>query len=86
MVPVSVAVNVGVVPATGFELASSRVTVTVEVAAPSAVTGDVPVMVELATVATSAWKVTVPSALIIGVAIAIMHALAQMLWVYRPAQ
>ncbi len=42
MVPVSVALKVGVVPGIGLLFASLRVIVTVEVATPSAVTGLVP--------------------------------------------
>jgi hypothetical protein len=48
---------------------SLRVTVTVEVATPSATTGVVPVMVELAATAAPAVKTTVPSALETGVTI-----------------
>jgi hypothetical protein len=66
--PVSVAPNVGVWPDTGLLLASLRVTVTVEVATPSAVTGVVPVIVEFTATAAPAVKTTVPSALMTGVA------------------
>jgi hypothetical protein len=67
--PVSVAVNVGIIPDTGLFEISLRVTVTVEVAAPSATTGLVPVIVEFAATAEAAVKITVPSALATGVAI-----------------
>lgn len=50
-------------------MASRRVTVTVDVATPLATTGPEPVIVEVATAAGPAVKVTVPSALLIGVAI-----------------
>jgi hypothetical protein len=66
---VPLAVKVGVVPTTGLLLLSSKVMVTVEVATPSAVTGLVPVMLELAIAAESAVKITVPSAFTNGVAI-----------------
>jgi hypothetical protein len=66
---VPLAVKVGVVPTTALLLLSSKVMVTVEVATPSATTGLVPVMLELATAAESAVKVTVPSAFTNGVAI-----------------
>lgn len=69
VVPVPLAVKVGVVPTTALLLLSFKVTVTVEVATPSATTGPVPVMLELATAAESAVKVTVPSAFTNGVAI-----------------
>ena len=49
-------------------LASLRVMVTVEVAFPSATTGEVPMMVELAATAAPAVKVTVPPVLMTGVA------------------
>jgi len=68
-VPVSVAEKVGVDPATGLLLVSRNVMVTVEVADPLAVTGPVPVIFELAATGEPAVKTTVPSALIIGVAI-----------------
>lgn len=64
--PVSVAVNVGTVPVTGLLLLSLRVTVTVDVAVPSAVTGLVPVIVELAATAAPATKFTVPPAITTG--------------------
>lgn len=66
---VSVAVKVGVAPMTGLFEASFRVMVTVEVAEPSATTGDVPVMEELAATAEPAVNVTVPPAFTTGVAI-----------------
>lgn len=50
-------------------LASLRVIVTVEVAVPSATTGDVPVIVEFAATAEPAVNVTVPPAFTTGVAI-----------------
>ena len=50
-------------------LASLKVIVTVEVEDPSAVTGLVPVMVELTATAAPAVKTTVPSAFTTGVAI-----------------
>lgn len=61
--------KVGVSPLTGLLLASSNVTVIVEVATPLAATGPEPVIVDVATAAAPAVKVTVPSALMIGVAI-----------------
>jgi hypothetical protein len=67
--PVPLAVKVGVVPTTALSLLSFKVTVTVEVATPSATTGPVPVMLEFAMEAASAVKVTVPSAFTNGVAI-----------------
>ena len=67
--PVLVAVNVGVNPATGLLEASFKRIVTVEVAVPSAMTGDVPEMLEFAATADPAVKVTVPPALTTGVAI-----------------
>jgi hypothetical protein len=67
--PVSVAENVGTVPITGLLEASLRVTVTVDVAVPSATTGPVPVMLEFAATAAPAVKTTVPSAFATGVAI-----------------
>jgi hypothetical protein len=51
VLPVSVAVKVGVTPDTGVLKASFRVMVTVDVATPFATTGVVPVMVELAAAA-----------------------------------
>ena len=45
MVPVLVAENVGTVPFTGFELASSKVIVMVDAVVPSDSTGPEPVMV-----------------------------------------
>jgi hypothetical protein len=64
-----VAPNVGTVPITGLLLASCRVTVTVDVATLSAITGPVPVMVELAATAEPEVKITVPPAFTTGVAI-----------------
>ena len=67
--PVSVAEKVGVWPATTLSKASFNVTVTVDVAAPLATTGPVPLMVEKVAATLPATKLTVPSALMIGVAI-----------------
>ena len=69
VVPVLVALKVGVWPGTGLLLASLRVIVTVDVAVPFAKTGLVPVIVELAATADPAVKTTVPSAFTTGVAI-----------------
>lgn len=67
--PVPVALKVGVVPLIGLLNASRIVTVTLEVATPSATTGLVPVIVDVATAGAPAMKTTVPSALTIGLAI-----------------
>ena len=67
---VPVAANVGVRPSTGLLFASFNVTVTVDVATPSATTGLVPVMLELAAIGVPAVKVTEPSLLATGVRIA----------------
>ena len=64
---VSVAENVGVEPDTGLLFTSRRVIVTVEVAEPSATTGEVPVIVEFAATGEPAVKVTVPPAFTTGV-------------------
>ena len=69
VVPVSVAEKVGTTPLTKLLPASFKVIVTVDVAVPSAITGEVPVMVELAATAEPAVKTTVPPALTTGVAI-----------------
>lgn len=69
VLPVPDKLKVGVVPLTGLLKASSKVTVIVEVALPSATTGLVPVMVEVAAAMAPAVKVTVPSAFVTGVAI-----------------
>ena len=69
VVPVSVAEKVGTTPLTLLLAASFKVIVTVDVATPSARTGEVPVMVELAATAEPAVKTTVPPALTTGVAI-----------------
>ena len=69
VVPVSVAPKVGVEPETGLLFTSFNVIVTVEVAVPSATTGDVPVIVEVAAIGDPAMNVTVPPALTTGVAI-----------------
>ena len=58
----------GTTPLTSLLFASLRVIVTVDVDAPFAVTGPVPVMVELAAKAAPAWNTTVPPALTTGVA------------------
>ena len=63
-----VALKVGVWLETGLLFTSLRVTDTVEVADPLAMTGLVPVIVELAATAEPAVKITVPSALATGVA------------------
>ena len=67
--PEPVAEKVGVEPLIGLLNWSKIVIDTVEVATPSATTGPVPVMVEVATAGAPAVKVTVPSAFTIGVAI-----------------
>lgn len=64
-----VAEKVGVVPTIGLLLASLSVMVIFETATPLAMTGPVPVIVELATEAPAAEKTTVPSAFTTGVAI-----------------
>lgn len=68
--PVPVALKTGVVPTTKLLFASLNVTVTADVAIPSAVTGLVPVMLEFAMAAGPAVKVMVPSVFATGVAIA----------------
>lgn len=60
VVPVSVAENVGVCPETGLLEISFSVMVTVEVATPSAMTGVVPVIDELAATAAAEVNTTVP--------------------------
>lgn len=70
VLPVLVAAKVGVSFGTGFMKASIKVMVMLEVAAPSATTGPVPVMLEFAATAGPAMNVTVPSAFTTGVAIA----------------
>src|SRR5207247_1201088 len=60
VLPVPVAAKVGVVPATALLFASFSVIVIVEVATPLAVTGLVPLMLELPAAAAPAWNVTVP--------------------------
>ena len=69
VVPVLVALNVGVWPETGLLFASLKVMVTAEVAVPFATTGLVPVIFELTATAAPAEKTTVPPALTTGVAI-----------------
>lgn len=64
--PEPVAEKVGVSPAIGLLNWSRIVMVTVEVAEPSATTGPVPVIVDVATAGAPAVKVTLPSALVIG--------------------
>lgn len=66
---VPVASKVGVVPPTGLLKASMSVMVTVEVATPSATTGLVPLIVDVAMAGAPAIKTTVPSALMTGVVI-----------------
>jgi hypothetical protein len=58
LVPVSVAVKVGVDPDTVLPKASLRRMVTAEVADPSATTGELPVIVEFAALAAPAINVT----------------------------
>ena len=58
--------KVGVTPATGFMVTSRKVMVIVEVDVPSAATGVVPVMVELAATAIPAVKITLSPLLKIG--------------------
>lgn len=67
--PEPVAEKVGVLPLIGLLNASRIVMVIVDVAEPSATTGPVPVMVDVATAGAPAVKVTLPSAFTIGVAI-----------------
>jgi propanediol dehydratase small subunit len=69
VVPVLVAEKVGVTPETGLLVASLSVIVTVEDAAPLAITGPEPVMVEFTATADPAVKITVPSVLATGVTI-----------------
>ena len=69
VLPVSVALKVGVEPLTALSKASFNVIVTDEVALPLAVTGPVPVIVEYVLATEPAVKVTVPSLFAIGVAI-----------------
>jgi hypothetical protein len=69
VVPVSVAPKVGTVPTTGLLEASFKVIVTVEFAVPSATTGVVPEILELAATAAAAVKTTELPALTTGVAI-----------------
>lgn len=61
--------KMGVTPSMGFPKASARETVMNETETPSALTGDVPMMSELAALGAPAVKVTVPSAFETGVAI-----------------
>lgn len=69
VVPVLVAAKVGVCPETGLLEASLSVIVMVEVDTPSAATGPVPVIEEFATETAPTLNRTVPSVLLIGVAI-----------------
>ena len=64
--PLSVALKVGVVPATGFEVASRSLMVMVELETPSLGTGPDPVIVEVAIEALPALKTTVPPGVLIG--------------------
>lgn len=70
VLPVPEALKTGVVPLIGLLFASRNVTVTVDVATPSAVTGLVPVMVEFAMAAAPAMNVTSPPVFTTGVAMA----------------
>ncbi len=72
VVPVSVAEKVGVVPITGLLLESFSVMVTVDVAVPSATTGVVPEIEELATEAPADVKTTTFPVFTTGVAIEIV--------------
>ena len=65
--PDPLAEKVGTVPMTGFECASWRVIVMVEVETPSAVIGPMPVMVEVLEEAAPATNPTVPPLKLIGV-------------------
>ena len=65
MVPL--AEKVGVTPGTGFAFASFNVMVIADVEVPLAVTGVVPLIVELAATGTPAVNVTVPPATTTGV-------------------
>lgn len=67
--PVFVAEKVGVIAVTALLFASLKVIITVEVAIPSATTGPVPVINELAATAEPAEKITVPSTFTTGVTI-----------------
>lgn len=66
LLPVLVAPNVGVVPEIALLKASLKVIVIVEVADPSATTGPVPEIEEVATAAAPAMKVTVLPDLVTG--------------------
>jgi len=66
VVPVLVALKVGVCPGTELLFASLSVIVTVEVDAPSAVTGPVPAMVELVALGAAAVNTTVPPVTAVG--------------------
>ena len=65
--PESVALNVGISPATGLFPASLSVMVIVDVSLPSEIVGEVPVIVEFAATATSEVKTTVPPVTVTGV-------------------
>jgi len=69
VLPVPVALKVGVTPDLGLLFVSLNVIVIDEVAVPFASTGPVPVIVELAATAASAVKLTVPPLFTTGVAI-----------------
>lgn len=68
--PVSVARKRGSTPATGLLNASNKVMVMNDVATPSAVTGPVPVMLEVAAATGPATNTTLPSVLLTGVTMA----------------
>lgn len=70
VLPVPLAVKVGVMPATGLLKASPNRMVTVDVSLLLAITGPVPLMVEFAATGTPAIKTTLPPALITGVVMA----------------
>lgn len=70
VVPVFVAENVGVTPATGLLRPSLKLIVTVEVATPLAMTGPVPAMVEFNAEAPPDWNTTVPPVFATGATIA----------------
>ncbi len=69
MLPVPVAVKVGVIPETLFKFVSLKVIETVEVETPSGGTGPTPLMSELVAIGVPATNSTVPSDLKNGVAI-----------------
>ena len=69
MLPVSVALKVGVVPTIGLLFTSYRTIVTVPAELPFAVTGPVPVICEVTADGAPAVNVTVPPAIVRGEAI-----------------